>query len=284
MLDEPPNKQGDYFIEAENAAEMARLIKQDRFITQAMGGLFGERSDIGSMRSILDLGCGPGQWVLDVAFSYPEADVAGIDISEIMVQYADARARSQGLHNASFGVMDITAPLDFSDTTFDLVNGRLIAFLSPAQWQSLLQECMRMLRPGGVIRLTENDVVSTSPATDSLFSLFYRAMARARQSFSSSGRVLGITSRLGFLLRKAGYINVSYKASALDFSAGTEAHEVISEVVYVMFTLMKPFLIGTGVATPEEVDLLLEQMQIEMHTDDFSAVMFLLTAWGERAQ
>ncbi len=51
-----------------------------------------------------------------------------------------------------------------------------------------------------------------------------------------------------------------------------------------MFTLMKPFLIGTDVATPEEVDRLQEPMQIEMHTDNFSAVMFLLTVWGEKPQ
>ena len=282
MGEEPTSKQGDYFIEAENATEMARLIKQDRFITQAMGGLFAERSDVESMRSILDLGCGPGQWVLDVAFSYPNTEVAGIDISEIMVRYADARARSQGLSNASFGVMDITAPLDFSDNTFDLINGRLIAYLTPEQWTNLLQESMRILRPGGVLRLTENDVVCTSPATDALFSLFYRAMSRARQSFSESGRVLGITSRLASLLRTSSYENVQYRAGALDFSAGSEAHEVIADVVYVMFTLMKPFLIGTGVASEEKIDQLLNQMQIETHSDDFYAVMFLLTAWGEK--
>jgi ubiquinone/menaquinone biosynthesis C-methylase UbiE len=282
MVDEAASQQGDYFIEAENATEMARLTKQDRFITQAMGGLFAERSDVESMRSILDLGCGPGQWVLDVAFKYPNAEVAGIDISEIMVKYADARARSQGLSNTSFGVMDITAPLDFSENAFDLINGRLIAYLTPEQWAHLLQEGTRILRPGGVLRLTENDVVCTSPATDTLFSLFYRAMARARQSFSASGRVLGITSRLTSLLRKGGYENVQYRSSALDFSTGSEAHEVISDVVYVMFTLMKPFLVGTGVANPQEIDQLLNQMQIEIHADDFCAVMFLLTAWGEK--
>lgn len=282
MVDEAASQQGDYFIETENAAEMARLIKQDRFITQAMGGLFAERSDIASMRSILDLGCGPGQWVLDVAFNYPNIEVAGVDISEIMVKYADARARSQGLSNASFGVMDITTPLDFSENAFDLINGRLIAYLTPEQWTHLLQEGTRVLRPGGVLRLTENDVVCTSPATDTLFSLFYSAMARARQSFSASGRVLGITSRLTSLLRKCGYKNVQHRASALDFSTGSEAHEVISDVVYVMFTLMKPFLIGTGVANAQEIDQLLKQMQIEIHADDFCAVMFLLTAWGEK--
>ncbi len=284
MFDEPTSNESSYFIDAENAAEMARLTKQDRFLTEAMGGLFAERSDIENMKTILDLGCGPGQWVLDVAFAYPDVEVAGIDISEIMVRYAAARARSQHLNNASFQAMDITQPLDFSDNTFDLINGRLIAFLTSEQWAILLQECQRILRPGGVLRLTESEVSTTSPSTDKLFGLFYQAMSRARQSFSPSGRVLGITPRLPHLLRHTGYTNIQYKGHALDFSAGSEGHVVICDVVDVMFTLMQPFLVNVGVVTQEELTHLLQQMRIEMRTNDFCAVMFLLTAWGEKPQ
>ncbi len=284
MPTDPLPKKTDYFIDAESGAEMTRLINQDRFITEAMGGLFPERSDIDAMHAILDLGCGPGQWVRDVAYEYPKIAVTGIDISDIMIEYARAHARVQGLDNAHFQVMDITKPLEFGDNSFDLVNGRLIAFLSPEQWTGLLRECMRIVRPGGVIRLTENDVVTTNLATDTAFSLFYRALTRAGQSFSPTGRVLGITSRLSSLLKKAGCTNVQYRAHALDFSAGTAIHETFCKVTSVFITLMQPFLIGTGVTTQEELENLLYQMEAEMYSDDFSAVMFLLTAWGEKPQ
>ena len=49
-------------------------------------------------------------------------------------------------------------------------------------------------------------------------------------------------------------------------------------------TLMQPFLLGTGVTTLEEYQDLLRQVEMEVDTDDFSAVMFLLTAWGEKPQ
>lgn len=39
-----------YVIDAENAAEMARLTRQDRLITKTMGGLFPERSDLSGVR------------------------------------------------------------------------------------------------------------------------------------------------------------------------------------------------------------------------------------------
>ncbi len=284
MASDSTGKQGHYFIDAENAAEMARLTRQDRFLTEAMDGLFSERSDITSMHSILDLGCGPGQWVLDVAFTYPKIKVTGIDISELMVNYAQARAHSQGLDNASFKVMDLTGPLDFADASFDLVNGRLIAFLTPQQWASLLGECMRVVRPGGVIRLTENDVITTNLATDQMFNLFYLALTRAQQSFSPTGRVLGITSRLNYVLQKAGCTNIQHKAHVLDFSAGTPGHATFCQITSIFFTLMQPFLINTGVATQEEFEHLHNQMEIEMNSENFCAVMFLLTAWGEKPQ
>jgi hypothetical protein len=179
--------------------------------------------------------------------------------------------------------MDLTKPLDFSDNAFDLINGRLIAFLSPEQWLNLLQECRRILRPGGVIRLTESDLVTTSSALDTLFGLFYRALAKAGQSFSPLGRTLGITARLGYLLRQAGYTNGEQKAHALDFSVGTAAHETMCEVTQVFLTLMQPFLITMGVTTQEEMERLLYQMRIEMHSEDFCAVVFLFTAWGEKS-
>src|SRR6266704_1882923 len=120
MSTSPQKGENPYYFDPEEAGEMARLMIQDRLITKGMGGLFPERTDVSLMKNVLDLGCGPGGWVLDVAFEYPHMEVAGIDVSRLMVDYANARARTQQLPNASFGVMDITQPLDFSDASFDM--------------------------------------------------------------------------------------------------------------------------------------------------------------------
>ncbi len=283
MLDESTSPKGEYFIDAESASETVRLTMQDRFITEAMGGLFSERSDIATMHSILDLACGSGQWVLDVAYAYPKIEVTGVDHSHAVINYARARAHSQGLNNASFQVMDISKPLDFPDNSFDLVNARLIAFLAPDQWAHLLQECMRITRPGGIVRLTENEALTNSPAMDTLFSLFYRAMKQAGQSFSPTGRTLGIIPMLSHLLQKAGFSNVQHKAHALNFSVGAEAYENLRQVTHSMFVLMEPFVTNVGVSTQEEWQRLIQQMGIEVLSDDFCATMVLLTAWGEKA-
>ncbi|GCE20642.1 hypothetical protein KDK_44420 [Dictyobacter kobayashii] len=107
---------------------------------------------------MLDIACGPGGWALDLAFARPDMEVIGIDISQTMITYATASANSQDLRNISFDVMDTTQRLDFPDHSFDLVNGRLLSsFLRKDAWVGLFQECKRILRPGGVLRITETD-------------------------------------------------------------------------------------------------------------------------------
>src|SRR5579875_70190 len=136
-----------YIFDPESPEELARLVNFGRATTQAMGGVLAEQSQetIDGLRNVIDLACGPGDWVLDLAFAHPHIEVAGGDISRIMVDYANARARSQGLTNASFGIMDITRPLDFPNNAFDLVNARsLFGVLSRENWPAFIAECTRI--------------------------------------------------------------------------------------------------------------------------------------------
>src|SRR4051812_46651907 len=105
-------QQNPYFIDTESAAEMARLLDQDRLLTQGMGGLLVERNnDFSGITRVLDVGCGPGGWVQEVAFTSPEIEVIGIDISRTMIEYAQTQAQVQHLDNAVFAIMDATRPL-----------------------------------------------------------------------------------------------------------------------------------------------------------------------------
>src|SRR5947208_7210174 len=115
-----------YIVDPESPEEMARLMSLDRMTTRAMGGPLVGISDTSRLSNVLDLGCGPGGWVLDVAFALPDAEIEGVDASRTMVDYANARARTQELPNASFGVMDITELFDLPDCCFDLVNARFL--------------------------------------------------------------------------------------------------------------------------------------------------------------
>ncbi len=274
-----------YFNDPESGAEMARLIDQDRLITRCMGGLFPERSnDFSGIHRVLDIGCGPGGWVLELAFAHPEIEVVGFDISRAMIDYANTRAKVQGLSNARFQVMDMLQPLDFPDRSFDLVNGRFLAFIPTAAWPPLLQECLRITRPGGIIRLTESEWwnFSTSPALEKQLGMICRALKKAGQSFSPTGNQVGITPVMRTLLREADCMNIQHMPHVIDYSAWTEVHEAFRKDFSFSSLFMHPFLISMGVTTPEEVNQVQQQLEMEMMQDDFCAIMFILTAWGEK--
>src|SRR5712691_2922622 len=238
----PPTSENKYFIDAENAAEMARLMHQDRLTTKGMGGALPERSDFSTLHDILDIACGPGGWVLDVAFEHPSIQVTGIDISRIMVEYARAQAWTQGLNNASFRVMDALKPLDFPDATFDLVNARFIyGFMPRTGWPLLMDECVRITRPGGTIRLTESEWHFTnSLAYETLNAMTMSSLKKAGRSFSPDGRHAGITPMLGQFLQQAQCESIQQAAYVLDLSAGTEAHGSMYQNSMAFFRLIEP--------------------------------------------
>src|SRR5579883_3309683 len=89
-----------YVVDAENAAEMARLMVLQQVLTTAMGGVLAEQSDLSQVHDVLDIACGPGAWVLDVAQQYPDMRLVGIDISQLMIEYANVLADSQGVTQA----------------------------------------------------------------------------------------------------------------------------------------------------------------------------------------
>lgn len=273
-----------YFIDAENAAEMARLTVQDRLLTKTMGGLFPPQLDLYHIRHMLDVACGPGGWVLDVARAYPEKQVVGVDISQLMVAYANAQAQEQKLSNVSFQVMDILKPLAFSDNSFDLVNARFLTGLTPrAAWPGLVQECMRILRPGGILRLTEfESTISNSPSAEKLFAMSTRAMQVTGQAFSPGENNIGTTAMLGPLLRDAGCENIQNQAYMLDSSAGAEGHQSQYQNALVFLKLLQPFLIKLGMTTQEEVEVLYQRTMEEMMSPDYCAVMFMLSVWGTK--
>ena len=150
-------------------------------------------------------------------------------------------------------------------------------------WPKLLCECLRITRPGGVIRLTECDVwgITNSPACEKMNAMFARAAQLAGLGFSPDGRTAGLTPVLGRLLSDAGFQNIQKKAYAIDFSAGSESHASIYQNFMVSFKLMQPFLIKMGATTQEEVDRIYYQALSDMQSDDFCGLAYFLTVWGQ---
>jgi SAM-dependent methyltransferase len=97
---------------------------------------------------VLEYGCGDGRFSLgDNHLPDNTARFHGIDISDAAVERARDRARSQGLANCEFTVMD-AEQLTFADGKFDVVFGQGI--LHHLDLAKSLNEILRVLRPGGI--------------------------------------------------------------------------------------------------------------------------------------
>lgn len=279
---DPPPSSNTYFIDIEQAAEIVRLMEQDRLCTQAMGGLFPEEPDLSHTKCLLDIACGPGGWALEVAFQYRDLEVVGIDINPTMINYAFAQARVRHLQNVTFEVMDAKQPLNFLDDSFDIVNARLLfGFMDTSSWPALLAECMRILRPGGIIRLSEFEfAVSSSPALQQLQGYLYQVLAQQGRTFSVDGRSVGMIHMLGKLLTKAGFEQIGHKPFLVDGSYGANLYYSNYKDAEMAMRLFKPYLVNMGIVEDAAFETLYTSMLTEMLQDDFTFLSFGVTAWG----
>jgi len=105
---------------------------------------------------VLDLGCGPGvsSFVLAQALG-PDAEVTGVDISEVMITRAQRlhQRHHHHLERLRFTCADALA-LPFADASFDVITGHSFLYIIGARDRAL-REIARVLRPGGRLILME---------------------------------------------------------------------------------------------------------------------------------
>lgn len=277
------DRKNSYILPTESGAEMARLINQDMAVTEAMGDLFSAGLDLTNVHSILDVACGPGGWTREVATQFPDTEVVGIDISQTMIDYANAYVKVQQLDNIYFLVMDATKPLDFPDASFDLVNARFMAgFLRKDWWPQIIKEFARVTRPGGIVVLTECDNWgdTNAPHFEADKTRALKAMARAGLSQHPLGLDFGATPMLAQHLRAAGCRDIQQQPHLLDYSAGSPAHQAMFENFRVSMKLAQPFYLKMSEVTQEELDKEYDATLLEMMQPDFRAIWYFLTVCG----
>lgn len=281
----PGPYENTYVIDTESAAEMARLMTQDRVITRGMGGVFPEQTDLSNVQRVLDLACGPGGWPLEVAYAYSDMEVVGVDISERMIAYGQAQAEAQQRRNLSFHVMNILQSLEFASDSFDLVNARMISsFMMRDSWPAFFRESLRVLKPGGILRLTEIELGMTNKIhSEKIWMVLFEAERRLGANFSPNGCHQGIIYMLPYLMQQAGLTVRGQMPHVLDFSFGTEAHESFCRDFATAFPLLEPVVVKTQLATAEEWRDLYHQALAEMYEEDFRSIILLLTVWGSRS-
>jgi len=275
---------GTYFVQdSESKDELKRLQLQSRMYTASMGGVLPEQPDPASLRRVLDVGCGTGEWLIETAKTYPSISLlVGGDVSLTFIEYARAQAEAEQLSDRmEFHVMDALRMLEFPTAFFDLVNQRAAAsWLRTWDWLKLLQEYQRVTRPGGVVRITELNwtVESTSPALTHIGELLSKAAYQAGHLFTPESD--SVPKELARLLSLHGFHSVQTRAYTLEYRAGTSEGQHFYEDTRIALRTLLPFL-RKWTRVPDDYEAICQQALIEMQQPNFVATLGLLTAWGE---
>ncbi len=276
--------QSTYVISSkQQKAEILRLTEQDHIVTRGMGGVLAEQTDPTAFQHILDVACGPGSWIIETAQMYPTTSLVGIDISQRMIEYARSQAEARHLTNrVEFHVMDVLHPLALPDASFDLVNLRLgISFIRTWDWPNLLSELLRITRPGGIIRITDSEIItqSNSPSLTRLQEMGVCAFFRAGHLFAQEST--GLVAHLRHLFTQYGIQHIQEKAHPLKFQAGTAEGQAYCEDMWRIYQSISPFLQKWG-CYDHEYDAIYQQARREMQQPDFHVTWNLLTVWGRK--
>ncbi|ORY32862.1 S-adenosyl-L-methionine-dependent methyltransferase [Naematelia encephala] len=252
--------------------EVIRLDRQHYILSAILPGLYRGpveevlANDPTKNRRLLDIGCGTGIWLAEMAERFPHVDCVGIDIMNIQ--------HDHHLENCTY--MNVEAPRRlhmFPDRSFDVIQVRQM-LSSIYHYPELLKECYRLLRPGGLMLVHEPagqyysawegyEVSDLAPALHSWIEIF-------RNSFEYRGIRLDQFNHITDFLMGAGFdrtrINVDVQHRAVcqeDQSTVLAQNEIAHALSFVHASRL--MILESGQLTTSQFDQLREDAYNELH-------------------
>ena len=131
---------------------------------------------------LLDAGCGIGLEAARFAADHPDTVVTGLDRNPDLLDIAQRRAGAR-LANLRWREGDLTA-LDLADASFDAIRTeRVLMYMADEDLERVLDDLLRVLRPGGRLALFELDYGATILAPGSADA---RVVERAEETMLAS--------------------------------------------------------------------------------------------------
>ncbi|MGA2711746.1 MAG: methyltransferase domain-containing protein [Bryobacteraceae bacterium] len=262
---------GNYPIES-RAGEIERLLVQSAAMapdTLTMLNLIGVRAGW----FCLDVGCGPGGISRTLSqLVGPNGRVVGLDMNSDFLEHA--RVDSPG--NVEFRHGD-AYKTDLPPGSFDLVHMRFVASTA-GDPERLLQEAIRLARPGGTIALQEPDGTSLNcyPAHPA----WERLKAALLGAFSGVGADLRLARRLYALARQAGLDDVQYRP----FLIGVRSMDPMVDYLPSTVESLRSTVTRLGLLSEAEFPEVLAECRKHLQQPDTVFTMYTVAqVWGRRA-
>jgi len=257
------------------------------FLREMKGELLPPRIPLENVEVVLDFICGPGSWCVDFSKKYPEKQVYGVDINQAIINHARENAAQSHAGNLDFIAIDRRNPvLPFPAHYFDLIrlqNGT--GFFTRAQWPRLMAELASLLKPGGWLNLVDFEMGPASlPAVERLLALLGQILARMDRSAAPDDKFPITGSALGpHRMSQQFFTNIGYQLYPVDLGGWNNP----VGRAYLAWSVVRPEMIlylaeRTEISNPEELQVLLHEMQRELRQIGFCGVGMLLSSFGRK--
>jgi SAM-dependent methyltransferase len=218
---------------------------------------------------------------MEMAAAFPEATVIGTDL----VLPTPALSLGQGLDqlptNVRFLQDDFLTGLPFPDATFDFVYIRLLYDAVPAHaWPQLLQDLIRVTRPGGWVESLEALPYSAGQG---------EGMVTIIEWFTDYLRQRGqdplVALKIPHLLRDGGLINITTREieAVRRPTEGWEERKSDRESGLLFVAGLQELLVTAGIASADDYEHAAAQARLELNTSAQPGGFHTYVTYAQRA-
>jgi len=246
------------------AAQGAWLAAETEALLTAIGVAPGWRC--------LDLACGLGDVTrLMAARVGATGRVVGVDVERRFLDLARIAAPA----TVTYREADACAT-GLPAEGFDLVHGRFL-FAGSAGLDALLAEAIRLVRPGGVVALQEQDLSTT--ACHPPHPAFARLKAMLGAGLEQSGTGRGVARRLFGLLRQAGLRAPRYHPFLVSCQAGDPQAEWLPQTV----ESLRGTILQAGLMAGPALDQMIAECRAHLADPGTTATLYtVVQVWARK--
>ncbi|CAO3566384.1 unnamed protein product [Mortierella alpina] len=219
---------------------------------------------------VIDLGCGPATWTMDMATEMTAVNFVGVDISPIYPTAIHPR-------NCCFYREDILRGVSQPDGCFDVAYQRNVApGFTVEHWQQAINEAYRLLKPGGWFESVESDVSiqEAGPFTNMCYE--YMRMSMASRNVDPS-----VVRTLDRMMVQAGFKDVQVKEYCVPLGEwGGKLGQLWKQNMVAILDTVKPHFVKTGRSSELQVAEMMHGMIKE--TQEVRAYQTIYVTFGRK--
>ncbi|GAB5592535.1 hypothetical protein Unana1_07435 [Umbelopsis nana] len=261
------NVESSAYVLPKDDQEKDRLHEQHFLLKEYLGGnLLMPDTTLPVLKNganVLDVGCGPATWLLELATEYPGTNFYGFDI-------ADTFPEAIYPPNMHLQIANILSPLPYT-VPFDFVQIRFLTVaLRETEWAPAIKHVRDALKPGGLFQFVElNPLINTVDPEMQFIRGHVASLMRKK------GQDVDKAANLDILMREANF-DVLYKERFdIPLGWGSKADIIAGETHKQVLLGMAPFM-----SVEMNVDLPTYKAMVEKAAARMGPTKTTITIWG----